>query len=226
PDIRVVPGDADLVLGIVELGALVLHVRRLAQDAEAVREAGRDVELVTVVSGEDLAGPFPEGRGIRPDVHRDVEDLAEDRPYELPLRLVELSVKPAQDVARREGVVVLDERQRDPVRLVLLLVVGFEEEAARVLPDDGLDEDDLLEARRLELDLRRHLSSGPARGARGRTCPPAQLRTRRGFRDTTAPWRAAPRQSRAAAPSRARRGPLHRRWRSGGRARDGRARSS
>src|SRR5262249_55163377 len=40
---RIVPRDADLARRVVQIGALVLDLRNRADDAEAVREAWRDV---------------------------------------------------------------------------------------------------------------------------------------------------------------------------------------
>ena len=94
-DLGIVPDDRDLV-GPVEVGALVLDVRGLGEHAEAVGEARRDLELAEVLSGEHLAHPFAEGGGVRPDVDRHVEDLADDGPHQLPLGEVELGVQAAQ----------------------------------------------------------------------------------------------------------------------------------
>ena len=57
---RVVPGDADFAAGIVEVGALVLDLRDRAEDAEPVREAGRNVALLEVVGAQ--TSPTPTAR--------------------------------------------------------------------------------------------------------------------------------------------------------------------
>src|SRR5258708_5961849 len=142
-DLRIVPAHADLVVGGVEVGALVLHGGRVAGDAEAVDEAGRHPELAVVLAGEDGAHPTAEGGRARPDVDRDVEDLALQGTDQLALGFPGLRVQAAQDVAVRVGLIVLDEGAGQAFGLELFPVIDLEEEAALVGEDSGLDEDDL-----------------------------------------------------------------------------------
>src|SRR5205814_43652 len=92
-DARIVPAEADLVGAVVEVGALVDDLGRLAQHAEAVGETGRDEHLAEVVAGELRAGPLAEGGRARADVDRDVENLALQRADQLALRLSDLRVQ-------------------------------------------------------------------------------------------------------------------------------------
>ena len=76
---------------------------------EAVREAGRDVELPEVLGGEHDADVFSEVGRPASHVHSHIEDLAIDDAYQLPLRVCELHVEAAQRTLSGTGVVVLDE---------------------------------------------------------------------------------------------------------------------
>ena len=84
-----------------------------------------------------------ERRGATAEIHGHVEDLAAHDPHELPLRIGELVVEPAQHVLRGEAVVVLHEVER-PVHggLEPRAVEALEEEAARVGKDARLDDQD------------------------------------------------------------------------------------
>src|SRR5712692_7022799 len=123
----VVPAQADLVGTVIEVRALVSHLRELAQDAEAVREPGRDEHLAEVVRRESGAGPLAEGGRAGADVHGHVEDLALQGSDQLALRPAELRVQAAQRAAERAGLVVLDERVRDPRLAVFALVEGLQD---------------------------------------------------------------------------------------------------
>src|SRR4051812_43441420 len=136
-DPRRIPQRADLVLRIVQVGALVFHFGVLAEHAEAVQQAGRHEELVEVLIGEPVADP-----AARADIHRDVEDLPAHRAYQLALRLLALAVQPAERAALRARMVVLDERVRDAALAIFRGVKGLEKKSAPVAMDVGLDQDD------------------------------------------------------------------------------------
>src|SRR5690606_15387926 len=62
--------------------------------------------------------PTPEGRGARPQVHRDVPDRAVKHRHELALRIRILEMEPPEDAFTRGGDVVLRKGSGDPVLLV------------------------------------------------------------------------------------------------------------
>src|SRR5205085_9267341 len=78
PDHGVVPGDPDLARPIVQRRALVFDLGDRAEDAEAVREAGRHVDLAEVLGRERHRYPPREAWRSAADVHGNVEHLAFD----------------------------------------------------------------------------------------------------------------------------------------------------
>ena len=59
---RIIPADAALMLGRVEVADLVHHGRVVFEGAEPVRESRRDVEEVMILTGQRGADPLAEGR--------------------------------------------------------------------------------------------------------------------------------------------------------------------
>ena len=219
----VVPGHRQLVVAVVEVGALVLDVHALADDAEAVGEAGRDPELAEVLAGEGEADPAAERGRAAADVHRHVEHLALDRPHELALGLPVLRVQAPQGPPGRVRVVVLDEGPGDSALRVLSLVVGLEEEAAGVLEDVRLDQDHAGQVGREEL----HRGAFQPRPSRSRRYAPdctASHQRRFARYQRTVSRRPSSKACRGAQPSS--RGSSRRRWRSAGRGRAGPRRRS
>src|SRR4029079_1580583 len=98
-----------LVVAVVERGALVLDLDRSRDDAEAVREALRNPELTAIRGRELAAEPEAEGRRAAANVDRDVEDRALDGAHQLALRAPDLGVQAAQDGPFGARVVVLHE---------------------------------------------------------------------------------------------------------------------
>ena len=98
------------VAGLVpEGGAFVEDFGVVAEDAEAVGEAGGDPEHVAVVRSQLGAGPLAECGGASADVDGDVEDGAAGAPDEFSLGLLELVVEAADDAFLGVGMVVLGE---------------------------------------------------------------------------------------------------------------------
>ena len=114
-EVGVVPEDAAVAGLVPEGGAFVEHFGVVAEDAEAVGEAGGDPEHVAVLGGELGAGPLAEGGGAAADVDGDVEDGAAGAADELSLRLLELVVQAADDASARVRMVVLGERLGEAV---------------------------------------------------------------------------------------------------------------
>ena len=141
-DLRIVPAEADLVGGVVEVGALVGDLGHLAQHAEAVGEPRRDEHLAEVVCPERGGRPFAEGGGAGADVDGDVEDLAPQHADQLALGFAELRVQAAQRATGRAGLVVLDEGVGDPRLAILALVERLQEVPAGVPEHLGLDHED------------------------------------------------------------------------------------
>ena len=108
-------------------------------------ETGRDEHLAEVVAGELGARPLAEGGRARSDVHRDVEDLALQRPDQLALGPLHLRVQSPERAAVRARLVVLDERVRDARFAVLSLVERLQEMTAGIAEDVRLDEQDARE---------------------------------------------------------------------------------
>ena len=143
-DVRVVEAKAGLGLRVVVGRALVDHVRALRDDAEAVREAVRDVELAVALRIELVALPLAEGGRVRADVHEHVEDAPARAAHEL--RHPGLEVHAAQHAARGARVVVLYPVLADAELLEHARAKGLEEEPARVPVDRGLEQKRPLEA--------------------------------------------------------------------------------
>src|SRR5205814_113429 len=99
--------------------------------------------------------------------------LARDHAQELSLRVRVLRVQPAQRIALRVRVVVLDEHRVDPARAILLGRERLEEEAAVVAVHLGLDQHD---ARNRGLyEARAHSSSPRADGLTPRAISSTRL---------------------------------------------------
>ena len=129
--------------GAYELRALVEEVRRVAQDAEAVREPGRNPELAWRGLGQLDGDPAPEARRAPPDVHRDVPHRATEDLHQLPLRPGLLEVQAAQRAQHRAGVVVLHERADDSRLGVPACLECLVEESAGVAVHLRFDQEDL-----------------------------------------------------------------------------------
>jgi len=84
---RIVPGDAPVVLGRVELVDLVLHFRVRLERAEAVGATLRHEQLQLVLRAQDETEPLAVGRRALADIEHDVEHGAGRHPHELRLRL-------------------------------------------------------------------------------------------------------------------------------------------
>src|ERR1043166_292459 len=101
----------------------------------------RRYELRPLVLGGPLPRPpAPERGGAAADVYGDVEHRAAHRTEQLRLGTPQLIVQPADRPLLRARVVLLRERRGNPGRGVLVRVVGFEEEAPRVLEHSGFDD--------------------------------------------------------------------------------------
>ena len=102
--------DAPVRLGMVELVALVLEHRCLAQHGETVGEPFRDEELPVVVLRQLHGHVLPVSRRTFPDVHGHVEHLALDAPHQLGLRERRpLEVQSPHHAVARHALVVLHE---------------------------------------------------------------------------------------------------------------------
>src|SRR5713101_1647314 len=165
-EFRVVPEDAALVLRRVEICRLVEHFCGFAQHAEPVRETYRYPEQFVRFGAQANAFPPTKGRGTAADVHRDIKDFAGDNADELPLRLADLVVQPAQHALLRARVIVLDKGRADSLALELPLVPALEEESARVAEHSGLKEQHIRESCRNDLHAARGLA--PSRSSERR----------------------------------------------------------
>jgi len=139
--VGIVPADDPFVRRRIDSAALVLHVGGLAQDVEAVGEAGRNPELAVVAVGEGHGGPVPVGGGAPTEVHRHVEDLAAGAADQLALRLLHLIVQPPQHAGSRSRVIVLDEFCRQPRVRELTPLEALSKKPALVAVDTELYQD-------------------------------------------------------------------------------------
>ena len=100
--------DAPVRFRVIELIALVLEHRRLAQHGETVGEPFRDEELPVVVLRQ-LHGHVPSvGRRAFAYVNGDIEDFSSDAPHQLGLRERRpLEVQPPHHAVARHALVVL-----------------------------------------------------------------------------------------------------------------------
>src|SRR5215210_2899421 len=145
PHVRVVVGEAPLDRGVVVGGAAVEHVGHLAQDAEAVGKADRDVQQVEVLVAQLEALPATEARRARADIHHHVEDRPAGAAHQLGHPVPGLEVHAAHHPAARAGVVVLHEVVGDAELRESGPAVALEQEAALVSEYLGSDEDGSLE---------------------------------------------------------------------------------
>ncbi len=94
-EIGVVPGNAQLVGGIVKIRTLVLHDGFPALDAKTMGEARGHIDAAQVIGAEpDPDPPAKAGRPV-PDVDGDVKDGPEHWADEFPLRVSLLRVQSA-----------------------------------------------------------------------------------------------------------------------------------
>ena len=139
---RVVPGDADLASGIVQVGCTCIPPGATGrQDTEAVRKPGRHMHCRTF-SASRHPDPPPEAWRATPDVHADVVDLTLDDADKFPLRPPDLQVQPPERPRNRARMIVLDERPLDAVLAVAGGVIGLHEEPAAVGEHLRLDDED------------------------------------------------------------------------------------
>ena len=146
-----------------EVRRLVEELRDVGHDEEAVRESRRYPQHSLVVGGQRNAGSTAEVRRASPHVDRNVVDLADHRPHELALRVLDLVVKAAQHVASRSRVVVLHERRSDAGIGERTLVPALVEEAAVVAEHARLDQQDLGQRQRRQLHQRTSSRSNASR---------------------------------------------------------------
>ena len=119
---------------MVELVALVLEYRALAQDREPVRKTLRDVELEMIVLSKLRCNVPPVGRGSFPYVHRDVEDSPAHAPHQFRLAVRRtLEMKPAHDPVGRQALVVLHKSYRADISIQVPLRVRLEEISPGIL---------------------------------------------------------------------------------------------
>ena len=126
--------DAAVGFGVIEVVALVLEDRRLAQYREAVREASWDEELAMVVLAQFDGHVLPVGGAAAPDVHRNVQHPSAHAAHQFALsEWRRLEMKAAHHPVDGLGLVVLHEVDLPYLLLELPLGEALEEVSARVL---------------------------------------------------------------------------------------------
>ena len=134
--------DAPVRFGMVELIALVLEHRCLAQHGEPVGETFRDEELPVIILRQLHGHVLAVGRRAIPDVHGHVQHLAPNAPHQLGLRERRpLEVQSPHHAVARHALVVLHERHVTYFLVKLPLGIALEEIASRVLEDTWFDND-------------------------------------------------------------------------------------
>lgn len=81
----------------------------LGQHQKAMRKTFWNPELSTVLSRKRDTSPLTERRGAAPEVDCHIENFTDNNSNELSLRISDLVMQAAQDVARRSRMVVLNE---------------------------------------------------------------------------------------------------------------------
>ena len=126
--------DAPVRFGMVELVALVLEHRRLAQYGEPVREAFRYEKLPVVVLRQLHGDMLAVGRRAFAYVNGDIEDFSSDAPHQLGLRERRtLEVQPPHHAVARHALVVLHELYMPDLLVELPLRETLEEITSRIL---------------------------------------------------------------------------------------------
>src|SRR3954468_9356903 len=143
PDVRVVPRDADLAVGVVDVAALVFHLGDGTDDRESVRKPFRNVALPEVLGRERNAHPFAEHRRAAPHVHCNVEDFSLDDTNELALRMPALKMEAPDRAGGRPRVIVLHEHVADTASAIFLRVIRLEKKTTDVDVNVRLDDDDV-----------------------------------------------------------------------------------
>ena len=133
--------DAPVRFRVIELVALVLEHRRLAQHGETVGEALRDEELPVVVLRQFYGHVLPVSGRAFPDVNGHVQHLAFDAPHQLGLRERRtLEVQPPHHAVARHALVVLHELHVTDFLVKFSLRETLEEITSRVLEEARLDD--------------------------------------------------------------------------------------
>src|SRR5258705_8702848 len=141
-EVRVVPGDAPIEFGRIELTDLVDDFRVRLERAEAMREPDRDIELAAVGRTQLDRHMLPvRGRGAA-NIDCDIEDRAPQHPDELGLRARRQLKVHATDRALGggEGMVVLDKLICNAEGGKISCVVGLDEEPAIVAKTATVDQ--------------------------------------------------------------------------------------
>ena len=126
--------DAAVGFGMVEVVALVLEDRRLAQYREPVREASWDEKLAVVVLAQFDGHVLPVGGASPADVHRNVQHPAANAAHQLALGERRcLKMQAAHHPVAGLGLVVLHEVDLPHLLIELPLGEALEEVSARVL---------------------------------------------------------------------------------------------
>ena len=161
---RIVPGDAALVIGVVEVVAFVAELRHVGKHQESMGESPGNQELVLVFLGQKFAVPAPVGPAAAAKVHGNVIYTAADDAHQLALGELLLKVQPAQHAFAAHGLVVLHEGDVDACFGHVGLVIGFHEIAAAVSVDGGGDKAKPCDAVQIpyELNLAHFLPPCPA----------------------------------------------------------------
>src|SRR5258708_40305877 len=108
-----------------------------------MREPRGNPQHVVILLGERRSHPTPERRRAAPDIDSDIKHRPSDDPNQLALRLLDLVVQAAQNVARRAAVIVLYELHVQPGGGEFTLLPGLEEITTRVAEHPRADQDDV-----------------------------------------------------------------------------------
>lgn len=100
PDGGIVPHEAALVVGMVDIVALVAELSGIREHQKAVGESTRDEELTAILSREHHAFPSAIGGTALSKVNRHIEDPARNNAHELRLGMLDLEMQSTQHTAR------------------------------------------------------------------------------------------------------------------------------
>src|SRR4030095_1737216 len=107
-DLGVVPNHAAIQLRSIFCRNLIKDIGLLAQHAETVSKAHRDIKQATSLGREYLSHPLGISRGAATDIYRNVEDFASQNSYEFSLLLgMFLIMQASENSSKRMRIVVL-----------------------------------------------------------------------------------------------------------------------
>ena len=105
---RIIPHQPTLIVGMIDVVALIAELCRIGQDEKTVRKSSRNEKLLFVFSRKDNALPLAIRVAARAQIDGHIEHCTRNNSNQLRLRMVDLKMKSSQNTSRRSGLVILD----------------------------------------------------------------------------------------------------------------------